>query len=118
MVVRLGPRPRLFSIIMVLCVERRTGFLVAERARLPLPFELPLPVDLPLPFDLRRANLRHLTFCGSIQRSYDAPYTRCEGRRDRCLPSYLKDRGLRTPTKSALRDADHGRAPPSVSICA
>jgi hypothetical protein len=57
------------------CLERRTGFLVAERARLPLPFDLPLPIDLPLPFDLRRANLRHLTFCGSIQRSYDAPYT-------------------------------------------
>jgi hypothetical protein len=53
----MGLRPRLFSIIMVLCLERRAGFLVVERARLPLPF------DPPLPFDLRRANLPHLPFC-------------------------------------------------------
>jgi hypothetical protein len=26
-----------------------------------------LPFDLPLPFDLRRASLRHLTFCRSIK---------------------------------------------------
>jgi hypothetical protein len=53
-------------------VERWAGFLVAERARLPLPVNLPLPVDLPLPadlplpFGLRRVNLRHLPICRSI----------------------------------------------------
>ena len=73
--VRLEPRPRV-SIMTVVrlerCLERRTGFLVAERARLPLPFDLPLPIDLPLPFDLRRANLRHLPFCRSIDALKDA----------------------------------------------
>ena len=51
---------------MVVRLERRVCFLLAERARLPLPF------DLPLPFGLRRANLRHLTFCGSIHTLRDA----------------------------------------------
>jgi hypothetical protein len=47
-------------------VECWAGFLVAERARLPLPVDLPLPADLPLPFGLRRVNLRHLPICRSI----------------------------------------------------
>jgi hypothetical protein len=50
----LGPRPCV-SIIMVVRLERwMCFFLVAERAR------LPLPLDPLLPFDLRRANLSHL----------------------------------------------------------
>jgi hypothetical protein len=47
-------------------VERWAGFLVAERVRLPLPFELLLA------FDLRRASLRHLTFCRSVLTLKDA----------------------------------------------
>src|SRR5215212_2631210 len=58
---------------LVRCLERWAGFLAAERVRLPLPLDLPLPVDLPLPFDLRRANLRHLPFCRSIDALKDAP---------------------------------------------
>jgi hypothetical protein len=42
------------------CLERWAGFLAAERAR------------LPLPFDLRRANPRHLHFCRSIDALKDA----------------------------------------------
>jgi hypothetical protein len=61
----LEPRPRVL-IMMVVRLERWAGFLVTERVRLPLPF------DLLLPFDLRRASLRHLTFCKSILTLKDA----------------------------------------------
>jgi hypothetical protein len=68
-VVRLEPRPRVSIMTVVRLerwVERWAGFLVAERVRLPLPFELLLA------FDLRRASLRHLTFCRSILTLKDA----------------------------------------------
>ena len=52
--------------IRVVRLERWACFLAAERARPPLPF------DLLVPFDLRRASLRHLTFCTSILTLQDA----------------------------------------------
>ena len=61
--VRLEPRPRVSIMTVVRLerwVERWAGFLVAERVR------------LPLAFDLRRASLRHLTFCRNILTLKDA----------------------------------------------
>src|SRR5215210_8035955 len=63
--VRLGRRPRV-SMIMVVRLECWVRFLVAGRVR------LLLPLDLRLTLGLRRANLRHLDFCGSIHPSKDA----------------------------------------------
>ena len=82
------------SIITLVCLERWLCFLVAERARLPLPFDLPLTFDLRLPFDLRRANVPHLIICRSIQRRYDAPYTTVRGRAS--ISPALAPEGLRS----------------------
>jgi hypothetical protein len=46
---------------MIVRLELWADLLGAERLPRRLPF------DLPLPFDLRRASLRHLTFCRSIK---------------------------------------------------
>src|SRR4028118_1090615 len=51
---------------MVVRLERWVCLLVAERVR------PRLPLDPLLPFDLRRANLRHPTFCRSIYALNDA----------------------------------------------
>ena len=63
--VGLERRPRV--LIMVDRLDRWIRFLAAGRVCPPLPF------DLLLPFDLRRASLRHLTFCRSILALKDAP---------------------------------------------